>query len=358
MASKKKSGGEQPKRSKSPGVREQIRIDRELITLRASQSTLKRKYAELLRGVAQSEKALEAMKQLSADVAVHKIDPKTPTNTSEATAVLVASDWHVEERVRREAINGLNEYNLEIARKRGDMFFQSGLRLTNIMAQDVTIKTVVLALLGDFITNDIHDEMPENNLLLPAEAIRMAQEMIVSGINFLLNNSKVDLVIPCHSGNHGRTTKQVHIASEHGHSLEYLMYHAIAAIFANEKRVKFIISEGYHSYVHLYDNYTIRFHHGHNVRYQGGVGGITIPVNKAIAEWDKACRANLDVFGHFHQYFPAPKFVCNGSMIGYNAFALSIKAACEKPQQAFFLVDKKRGRTITAPILFDESVKK
>jgi len=51
-----------------------------------------------------------------------------------------------------------------------------------------------------------------------------------------------------------------------------------------------------------------------------------------------------------HQFKDGGNFICNGSLIGYNAFALSIKADYEKPKQAFFLVDKKRGKSIVAPI--------
>ena len=144
-------------------------------------------------------------------------------------------------------------------------------------------------------------------------------------------------------------TKRIHHATEQGNSLEVYMYHNLALHFAGEKRVRFIIAEGYHTYVDVY-GYTVRLHHGHNLRYGGGVGGIFIPVNKAIAQWNKGRRADLDVFGHFHQFKDGGNFICNGSLIGYNAFALSIKADYEKPQQAFFLIDKKRGKSIVAPI--------
>ena len=121
--------------------------------------------------------------------------------------------------------------------------------------------------------------------------------------------------------------------------------------YRDEPRIKWIIPEGIHSYLDIYDT-TIRFHHGHAVKYGGGVGGIYIPVNKAIAQWNKGRRADLDVFGHFHQLRDGGNFLCNGSLVGYNAFALSIKADYEPPKQALFLIDKKRGRTCTWPILF------
>jgi hypothetical protein len=181
--------------------------------------------------------------------------------------------------------------------------------------------------------------------------------MIASGIQFILDNSTYSLVIPCHSGNHARTTAKTRFAAENGHSLEYLMYCHLAAYFRHEPRVTFIIPEGYHSYVRVYDQ-VIRFHHGHALRYAGGVGGIYIPVNKAIAQWQKAIPATLDVFGHFHQLRDGGNFLCNGSLIGYNAFALSIKADYEPPKQLLFMIDSKRGRTCTWPILFPQGVGK
>jgi hypothetical protein len=131
------------------------------------------------------------------------------------------------------------------------------------------------------------------------------------------------------------------------------MYVHLKAYFRNEPRVTFIVAEGMHSYVKVYDT-MIRFQHGHAIKYGGGVGGIYIPVNKSIAQWNKARHADLDVFGHFHQSKDGGNFICNGSLIGYNSFALSIKADYEQPKQQLFLMDKKRGRTCTWPILVGE----
>jgi len=247
----------------------------------------------------------------------------------------------------------LNAYNMEIAEKRATKFFQAGLRLTEIIDRDVNITTIVLSLLGDFISGDIHEENRETANSLPMEAITRAQNYIVSGIQFLLNNSKYDLVIPCHVGNHTRTTKKVFIATEYGHSLEFLMYKNLELFFRGEKRVKFHITRAYHSYLPVYDM-TIRFHHGHGMLYGGGIGGLYIPVNKAISQWNKARRADLDCFGHFHQVKDGGAFVSNGSLIGYNPYAIRIKADYEPPRQLFFVIDSKRGRTFTCPVIVEE----
>lgn len=292
-------------------------------------------------------KTLEALSNIKT-INTFKIK-KTDSIKSEATAVILASDWHVGETVDSSMIGYVNEYNQDIAKKRSEDFFKNSLRLINIFEKDITINTLILALLGDFISNTIHEDLAETNNMLPADEISFAQDLIISGIKFLLDNTKLKIIVPCHSGNHGRMTQKQRISSEAGNSLEYYMYRNIAMYFRNEKRIEFIIPKGYFSFVEVYD-YTLRFHHGHNLRYGGGVGGITIPINKAISQWNKTRNVDFDCFGHFHQFLDGGYWICNGSMIGYNSYAESIKATFEKPKQTFFLLDKKRGKTIVAPI--------
>jgi len=175
------------------------------------------------------------------------------------------------------------------------------------------------------------------------------QETIASGFQFLLNHSTANIVVPCHSGNHARTTHKTRIAGEKGHSLEYFMYRNLAKQFGAEDRITFLISEGYHSFLNVYD-VLVRWHHGHAIKYQGGVGGLYIPVNKAINQWNKVRHADLDVFGHFHQCRDGGNFISNGSLIGWNSYAEFIKADFEVPKQQMFVIDKKHGRTCNWPI--------
>jgi hypothetical protein len=113
--------------------------------------------------------------------------------------------------------------------------------------------------------------------------------------------------------------------------------------------VEWIIAEGAHVYVDILGTMT-RFSHGDSIGYQGGIGGITIPVNKAIAQWSKARHADLDCFGHHHTTLAGKQFLSNGSVIGYGPYSLEIKAAYEPAQQTFALIDAKRGRTAVWPI--------
>lgn len=330
---------------------EKILRDRALQGLKTKNNESDKKYKFLLDEINAKEKEIEAVLQSRAGLKSQEIVIRPSSGKNEAVAVVVASDWHLEEIVKSSKVNGMNESNVSIAKKRATEFFQNTLKLVQKEQQNASIETLVLALLGDFISSNIHDELLENCELRPIEAMIEAQNTILSGIEFLLANSKLKLIIPCHVGNHTRITKKVHLSTEQGNSLEYFMYHNLKNYFKNNKRVEFLIAEGYHSYVKIFD-FTIRFHHGHSMNYGGGIGGLFIPAFKAISQWQKIKHADLDCFGHFHQVKDGGNFLCNGSLIGYNAFALAIKADYERPKQLFFLIDKKRGRTVSCPITF------
>lgn len=330
--------------------KDQVARDIETSRAKKSNSQIKKSYARALEIIEEQKDIIDAIEAVEA-VNTHVILPKKGAGAGEATLVVLASDWHIEENVDPATVNGKNQYTLAIARKRVDEFFQGVLRLSQILNRDVKIDTMVLALLGDFISGDIHDELLETCEVEPTIALMEAQDMIASGIRFLLDNTKYNFVIPCHSGNHARTTDKSRHATEAGHSLEYIMYHFLAKHFAKEKRVKFIIPRSYHSYVTVH-NTKIRFSHGHAIKYGGGVGGPTISINKAISNWNTIEWADIDCFGHLHQRLDGENFVMNGSIIGYNAYAISIKAKYQKPSQTMFLVDAKRGKTAVWPIVF------
>lgn len=283
----------------------------------------------------------------------YTIPEKKSGEKNVVTAVAVASDWHIGETVHSDHINGMNEYNPAIAKKRIDKFFQNVVRLCQMFGKESKIDNLVLALLGDFINNQLREEAMENNSMLPMEEVIESWRLITAGIEYILENTDLNLIIPCHSGNHARVTRKVHWSTEAGNSLEYPMYHAISKEFAGNKRVQFIIPKSYHSYVDV-AGFVIRFHHGHAIKYSGGIGGLFIGAYKGISQWQKARHADLDVFGHYHQSKDGGNFLCNGSLIGFNEYAVAIKADYEKPKQTFFLIDHKRKeKTVTTPIFLE-----
>jgi hypothetical protein len=201
------------------------------------------------------------------------------------------------------------------------------------------------------LSGSIHDDLEASNLLGPMDAAALVQDTIAGGIVRLLDElPDIKLTVVWSCGNHSRVTKKMRVQTEHTNSLEWLIGHSVARYFAGNERVQFVRERAYLTYLEI-GKWTIRFHHGHAIRYEGGIGGLTIPAAKAIDGWNKGRHADLDVFGHYHQLFFGPNFVANGSLIGYSPYAVKLKAAFQQPQQAFFLIDSKYGLTVRAPIL-------
>jgi hypothetical protein len=267
----------------------------------------------------------------------------------EATAFAIASDWHAEETIESKTVNGLNEFNLGIAEKRIEAFFKNVAKMTEIQRAGAKIDRLVLFLGGDLMTGYIHEELMESNGLSPTETVLWLQDRVASGVEFLSKHFS-EIVIPCSYGNHGRSSQKSRIATGAKNSYEWMLYHVLKKSLSG--KATWHVADGYHLYLDCYGR-NIRFHHGDGLKYQGGIGGLTIPVEKAIASWNKGVTADLDVFGHWHQSQQNPKWISNGCLIGYGPYALSIKAPYEKPSQTFFLMDKKHGRTVTAPIFLD-----
>lgn len=327
------------------------RLTAQLFRAQAAQAENRLLRAQL----ASKDREMEATLGLKHSIDTFTIKPSASKRTNEATLWMVASDWHIEEHVSPDMVNDLNSYDLNESKRRATLFFQRGLRLMRMFAQDIAIPQVVMPLIGDMISGSIHEDLAESNLLPPTDAAMRWVEYVASGLEFLLAETKqagTTFYLPCHTGNHGRMTKEQRIQTEAGNSLERIMYAQLAAHFRHESRVTFNIASSYHSFVKCYDM-NVRVHHGHAIKYHGGVGGPTIAINKAINEWNTARRADLDVFGHLHWYNDADNFVSNGSLIGHAPYTVRIKGKYQKPKQALFLIDKKRGKSISAPIMFD-----
>ena len=275
------------------------------------------------------------------------IDPKIK---SQAVPIIQYSDWHVEEKIEKVTTNGLNEYNPDIARKRSELLVVNTLKLLRKERQDVAINHLVVCLGGDFINNWLHDHDVQMNYMTPIEATVFAKELLKKALVTLALNADVKkITVVCIRGNHGRLTKRMQSSNDYKLNLEAMVYAFLRAELS-DAMFEWYIPESELGYIEVYDK-VIRAFHGHQVSYQGGIGDITIPVNKAIMRWDKTRKADWNLIHHYHSYWmPTRNTSLNGSLCGWNSYAASIGAAYEPPTQTFHLLDAKRGFTVRAPI--------
>jgi len=323
---------------------------------RSREKKLRTEHQDLIERLRDAEARHRFLKEIDRPIAIPKIKRReTKSGLREGTAVIMASDWHVEENVYPESVAGRNHYNPKIAEARSERFFHGIEWLLDLGRHEFSLRDVILWLGGDLITGYIHEELQEDNDLSPVEAVLFAKKLITVGIKTLLLDKKIETItVPCSYGNHGRTTAKRRIKTGAKNSFEWLLYNVLQQDFADEPRVRFVVDQSAHQYVEAYD-FTLHFHHGDEVKFGGGIGGLSVPLNKRVFKWDGVKRADYHHIGHFHQLTDLGRTVVNGSLIGYSEYAMSIGADYEPPQQAMYILDSKRGKCMNTPLWVDDT---
>jgi hypothetical protein len=277
------------------------------------------------------------------DTTIHEIPSYKPLH-GEAIAVAVLSDVHAGERVDPEDVPGTyNIYTPAICRKRLEQFAQRVVMLTEANRNFIKITDLCLNLAGDLMTGHLHDDQKESNWLSPLKEWLFVRNEINSVIKYILDNGKFErIILPCCFGNHGRMTIKPRAKTAPDTNLEWMLYHILESDWRNESRIKFHIAHGSQLYLDLY-GFPCRFMHGDDVTYRGGVGGLAVPLGQAIKDWDKVKAASYTFMGHHHTARDFGNVIVNGSVIGYNAYALKNHFPFEKPRQQYVLIDRDNG---------------
>lgn len=317
---------------------------------KAETATWRSKFLEAVASAAHLERQIETLIELQGEPAIQRFDRAKRGSRNGVAVIAPATDWHVEEKISRQATNGKNHFDLDEAQTRIRRFYAKILELLDWQNHLARVVEIWHPLLGDLMSGFIHEELMETNSLSPTEAIVFLQEMLCSGIDLLIRETRLPIFIPTCVGNHGRTTQKMRIKTSCRNSYEWLLYKILEGHYRNSKRVFFEVGQGYHNTQAIMGR-RVRFHHGDGLRYMGGVGGISIPVNKAVAQWDKVQAVDLDVFGHWHTFlWHYNKWVSCGSLMGYSEYSVAIKAEFQHPSQTFVVMDRRYGLTSAIPI--------
>lgn len=287
-----------------------------------------------------------------------EVAPKRSGTTDPGIPTLLCSDWHFGERVDPAQIGGVNEYDMDIARRRVLTLTSKTINLLDNHTVG-RVRGIVVPLLGDMITGDIHEELRATNDVPTLEAFvglfDSAHAMIAS---FAEHYGRV--FVPCASGNHGRLTQKIQCKDRNATNLDWLLYTMLAKKFADDERVRFSIPAGpeveWSVLGHRYLG-----HHGDRARGGDGMIGFIGPVKRMdhkLRSLKGQIGASYDtqLLGHFHQYLMTTRYIANGSLVGYNEYALANAFEYEPPQQALWMTTEV-GPTISMPVFCDEKFK-
>lgn len=268
-------------------------------------------------------------------------------------AIALFSDAHIEETVDPASVLGKNEYNISIAEQRIKNYF---INLATCINKD-HVEELIFASLGDTISGFIHEELAQTNSLTPSEATIKAQSLIYSGLDFLCKNTKLNSIkFIGIVGNHSRTTKKIQHSNGYKMSYEWIMYQNIKSMCEiTNLPIEFNIPESEMAVADMPDGKRFIFVHGYQIK-SGGSGtvcGIYPALNRLAMKWDRTFNQDKIYLGHFHSCVSIPNAVVNGSIIGFNSFALSNGFTYEEPAQMYEVYDSERGLLLTRKIYCD-----
>lgn len=277
---------------------------------------------------------------------------------------LFCSDEHWGEVVKKEQVNGVNEYNKFIARQRYKNLINNYLEVTHTHLNNVDLERMVLNLGGDNVSGDIHDELSLTNDLTTMEAVYDYVEHKEQAIKELLNSGVKMILINCVRGNHDRNTAKTHSKNVLETSSAYLVYKFLQKLFSNDKRVQFNIATGIDCLYQL-NNHKMLLTHGDQFKGGNGIGGITIPILRGFYKKQANYNATGNGFdsmciGHFHQFTSINngQVIINGSLKGFDEYSQKMGFSFQDPSQAFWLTHPERGITIQLPIFTNDKVDK
>jgi hypothetical protein len=280
---------------------------------------------------------------------IFKID-KPETSDGFRYAIALFSDAHIDETVNPDSVLGLNEYDTEIAKERVSAYFAN---LATCLKRDA-VSDLYFASLGDTISGFIHPHLEQENGMTPQEAVLFGQSLIVSGMKYLREKlPAVSITFIGISGNHSRTTKKIQASNGYKLSYEWIMYHNVKQICEGlELDIEFIIPESELALIETPDNKRYIFCHGFQVQSKGTgtVAGIYPALQRLAMKWQKVFQQDKIFLGHYHTNVSIPTATVNGSIIGYNAFALSNGMGYEEPAQQYEVYDSEVGQLLSRKI--------
>jgi hypothetical protein len=272
------------------------------------------------------------------------------------------SDWHWGEVVRPAEVSGLNEFNMAVAHRRLVTLVDRAVDLCFHHMTNPAYPGIVVALGGDMISGDIHEELVETNEL-PTMPVLLDLFTQLAGALDILADRFGHVFVPCVAGNHGRATKRPRFKRRAHTNYDWLLYCLLERHFAakGDKRLRFMVPDGTDAAWSIYGHRYL-LTHGDNLGVKGGDGiiGAIGPIMRGDSKIRNAAGIEGKPFdtlmmGHWHQLITMfPRLVVNGSLKGYDEFAkLALRAPPEEPQQALWFTNPSRGITCNWPIKLD-----
>ena len=333
---------------------QQTQFETELVRLRKQRDSFANQNARLTTQLESVERCLQIVDRAEG-TAINPPAWLVPTKPklSAATLVVILSDTHFDEVVNVDEMEGLNCYNREIAVMRLEKWAQNVIKLSRHYLSGVSYDGIVVILGGDIFTGDIHEELALTNEDTMIGSLLFWSEQVAAALQ-LLTDEFGKCFVTSVVGNHGRTTRKPRMKQRVKTNFDYLLSKMVERHFRLDKRISFDIPESADALIKIYGHGHL-VTHGDQVSGGGGIGGIYPPIMRMRARKQSRYMATGKSFqtlwlGHWHQYISTPSMIVNGSLKGFDEYAMLMGFGHEAPQQALAIITPERNITIQAPV--------
>ena len=332
-----------------------VKLDKKVATHKSEAVFYKKLYEASLRDSTKKELIIETIQDFT------KAFPAVPLkylNNSDTPPfghqkqimVTPLSDTHVGERVYKEQMRNLNEYNFDIFNKRMYGWANQILKHATYRRQIAPVDELIIPMLGDMISGDIHEELARSNMANCMEQMIRGASIIGQALMYLAPHF-TKITVPCVVGNHGRMTRKPPMKDKYM-DWDYMLYQWIAAFCKNQDNLEFHIPRSFLTTFKIHDK-VVLIMHGDSISGAGSSGSITGAIAKlrSVFQYRKALQREIQdamdddseiefdsvMIGHFHRIDEidigtGELHIC-GTMKGPDEFALQRLHAATKPKQ-------------------------
>lgn len=269
------------------------------------------------------------------------------------TPTLMLSDWHLGERVSRRETAGVNSFGWQVAQERVTRTIETAISLAKDYQVRPNYAGVVVPILGDILTGEIHEELKDTNDVDLLPLIPDAVAMIVQALR-RLKGAFGQVYAPAVPGNHGRKDKKYRAKGWATANFDWLVYNLVE-MHLNALGVEGVTID---APISAEVGYTLHGHrffcvHGHDLGVKGGDGiiGSIGPIVRGrlkVGSQQAAMGRDFDtlLMGHWHQDVCVPGIIVNNSLKGPDEFSMRVlRAKPTPPSQTLFFTHPHHGIT-------------
>lgn len=270
-------------------------------------------------------------------------------NASPHEFMALISDAHFPEVVEPSATFGLN-YNKDICRARMEYLRDKIIRYGELRRTSYDVQKLTVAVIGDMLSGDIHEELEvSNELPMTTALVDMGQMLYDMGRAFRESFPKVEFIVM--PGNHPRIQKKPRFKQK-WNNWEYAMGYYVKALAGNEFDVTVPKDMVYR---HQIFNQTIGLTHGDGIKSNSFAGipfyGMAQRRNALQSLLKVAGQKQIDMlcYGHWHQLIyergQGCSLLVNGSIKGGDEYSIGTRYSSQEPVQALVEFHPKHGVT-------------